>query len=205
MKKAILCTVLAVLLVLMPSCGSTGGMSEDEMRETFRTLIEASYELNNIYYGEGLPYDDDLEKMAYLLGVVTNLENLHVSYMPVAENAPYQTETEIREATAAVYSDDMCDLLFALAFEGMSTDDDETVSYARYIEQSGVLTVRIDLADDALPMGRTFDFSGMTVISERSGEIRASFPTEIDGKKSVDVKVTIIKTENGWRLDSPTY
>ena len=35
--------------------------------------------------------------------------------------------------------------------------------------------------------------------------IVASFPTSVNGEPSVNVKLTLVKTADGWRLDSPTY
>lgn len=199
MKRITAILLTAVLLLTLASCGGSG-MSEDEILNIYRDLIEASYVLNDVYYGDGLPYAEDPETMASLAGTSSRF-----SYMPVDKSAPYQSEAEIREATEAVFTKTMCDHLFTLAFEGMSTDSEETVSFARYIEQDGILTVRVDLAEDALPMGRTFDFDNMTVIADEGSVIRASFPSYVDGEKSVDVKITIVNTANGWRLDSPTY
>jgi len=209
MKKSLILAAVAALLapalaLALCSCGASG-LSNDEIRNTFRSLVEASYPLNDVYYGDGLPYERNDSVMAYLAGVSADTDGFKVSYMPVAEDSPYKSEAEIREATKAVFSDEMCELLFALGFEGMSTAEDETIAFARYIEQQEILTVRVDLAGDAIPMGRTFDFDAMTVIADEPDRIRASFPSSIDGKKSVDVRITIINTPEGWRLDSPTY
>ena len=204
--KKLLAAVLTVLLILpAAACASSSGLSEDEIRETYRALIEASYELNEIYYGSGLPYEADIDIMSALTGM--DAAALRVSYMPVAATAVYQSEAAIRAATEKVFSEDMCSHLFTLAFNGISVGEDveETVAYARYIEQDGVLTVRLGLDGEALPMGRTYDFAGMKVLQNEDGRIRASFPTAIDGEKSVDVRIALVKNADGWRLDSPTY
>lgn len=208
LKHRILRTLAAMasllLLSSLAACAKSG-LTDDEIREIYRTLVEDSYALNDVFYGDGLPYEENEAMMKYLTGVSADTDGFKVSYMPVAATAPYQSEAEIRSAAAAVYSDAMCSHLFTLAFEGMSTDDGTSVTFARYIEQDGVLTVRIDLADDAIAMGRTYDFENMTIIADEGSEIRASFPSMIDGEKSVNVKITIVKTASGWRLDSPTY
>ena len=198
MKRILSVFLTALLLLSLASCGS--GMSDGEIREIYRELVEASYTLNDVYYGDGLPFVNDPETMASLAGVSSRY-----SYMPVAKTAPYQSEAEIRQATEAVFSETLCEHLFVLAFEGMSTENEETVVFARYIEQDEILTVRIDLADESLPMGRTYDFDSMTIISQNKNRITASFETEMNGEKSVNVKLTLIKEEAGWRLDSPTY
>ena len=206
-KSPLLLILLPILLSLLSACGGSG-MSNDEITSTFQSLVEASYELNDVYYGDGLPFQQNESVMKYLTGVAEGTDGFRVSYMPVAEDSPYKSESEIREATKSVFSDSMCSLLFALGFEGMSAgdaDNSETVSFARYIEKENILTVRIDLADDAIPMGRTYDFSQMKIIADESSRIKASFPSYINGEKSVDVSITIVKTTDGWRLDSPTY
>ncbi len=194
----------ALLLALLAGCGGSG-MGKEEIRETFRSLVEASYELNEIYYGSGLPYEIDLATMMRLMGITAETETVYVNYMPVAEDAAYHSEAEIREATKAVFSDELCSHLFTLGFEGLRTETDESVSFARFIEQEGILTVRLDLKEESLPMGRTYDFDGMEILIEEPERIRASFPSQIDGKLSETVRITIIKTADGWRLDSPTY
>ena len=199
MKRILSFLLTAVLLFSLASCGGSG-LSDDAIRDIYADLIEASYVLNDVYYGDGLPFVNDPETMATLAGASSRF-----SYMPVDKSAPFQSEAEIREATLAVFSQPMCDHLFTLAFEGMSTGDDETVVYARYIEMNEILTVRIDLADEALPMGRVYDLSGMDILNQNGSRIVASFATSVDGKPSVNVKLTLVNTPDGWRLDSPTY
>ncbi len=198
--KRIAALLLAALMILtLASCGGSG-MNEEEIRDLYRDLLEKSYILNDVYYGDGLPFVNDPETMASLAGASSRF-----SYMPVDKSAPYQSEAAIREATEAVFSKTLCRHLFTLAFEGMSTEDEKTVVFARYIEQDEILTVRIDLAEEALPLGRTYDFDSMQIEMENGTRITASFDTKMDGENSVRVKITLVKEEKGWRLDSPTY
>lgn len=199
MKRILSFLLTAVMLFSLASCGGSG-LSDDEIRDVYADLIEQSYLLNEVYYGDGLPFVNDPETMAALAGASSRF-----SYMPVDKNAPLKSEAEIREATLAVFTKDMCDHLFVLAFEGMSTGDDETVVYARYIEMEEILTVRIDLAEEALPMGRVYDLDSMDILNQNGSRIVASFATSVDGEPSVNVKLTLVKTADGWRLDSPTY
>ena len=199
MKRILSFFLMAVLLFSLSSCGGSG-MSEDRIRDIYADLIEQSHILNDVYYGDGLPFVNDPETMTTLAGTSSRF-----SYMPVSKDAVFQSESQIREATLAVFTQDMCEHLFVLAFEGMSTEVDETVVYARYIEMSGILTVRIDLSDEALPLGRVYDLSSMDILNQNGSRIVASFATSVDGKPSVNVKLTLVNTPEGWRLDSPTY
>ena len=199
MKRILSFLLTAVMLFSLASCGGSG-LSDDEIRDIYADLIEQSYILNDVFYGDGLPFTNDPETMAALAGASSRF-----SYMPVDKDSPLKSEAEIREATLAVFTKSMCDHLFTLAFEGMSTDDEKTVVYARYIEMEDILTVRIDLADEALPLGRVYDMDTMDILNQSGNRIVASFATSVDGEPSVNVKLTLVRTADGWRLDSPTY
>ena len=194
----------AVLLALSLSACGKSGLTEEEIRDTAADLVEASYVLNDVYYGDGLPYIDDEELVAAMLGMSAGAD-ISVNYMPVAPESLYQTEDEIRAATAEVFSPSMCEILYEIAFSGISTEDEDKVAFARYIQQEEVLTVRLNLGDDAIDVGRTYDFSAMTVLIDEAERIRVEVPSFVDGEKSVSVRITMIKTADGWRLDSPTY
>ena len=56
-----------------------------------------------------------------------------------------------------------------------------------------------------MKLERTYDTENITVTKQKSGTVILSVPSFIDGKASDNVSITMIRTENGWRLDSPTY
>lgn len=82
---------------------------------------------------------------------------------------------------------------------------DVTASYARYIEQNGRLTVRLDLADEAYRLGREYALEEMKIASADKTSVTCVIPTYMDGEYSCDVKLRLVMTGSGWRLDSPTY
>lgn len=199
-------TALCVLIAsLMLSSCAASGLSEDEIRTTCKDLVEQSYALNDVYYGDGLPYTKDDAILEELLGFSPDDGGLVLDYYPVTADAAFQSEDEIRAATAAVFSPAMCEMLYEIAFSGVSTEDESKVAFARYIQQGDYLTVRTGLDTNAVDVGRTYDFAKMTVLIDEAERIRVEVPSEVDGKPSVNVRITLIKTENGWRLDSPTY
>lgn len=201
--KKLACLLAALLVLSLTACGGSG-MTEAEIRDTVKTLVEQSYVLNEVYYGEGLPFESDADKVAALLGMSAGSE-VSVYYMPVSEESPFASEAEIREATAAVFSPQLCGILYEIAFTGVSTEDEEKVAFARYIQQEDVLTVRLDLKETAAALGRTYDFDAMTLLVDEKDRVRVEIPSFVAGEKSVNVRITVIKTAEGWRLDSPTY
>jgi hypothetical protein len=73
-----------------------------------------------------------------------------------------------------------------------------------YIEQDGILTVRINLAEEAIPLGREYDLDSMKILENEENFVIAEIPTTMAGK-ALDVELRLVMTPDGWRLDSPTY
>ena len=202
----ILCLAISVLLcaLFVMSCG-VDYTDEDIIKEA-KALVEKSVPINVIYFGEGLPISaqdsEAAEKFAKENGF--SLEN--IQFLPVNEESPYKKIEDIKKATEKVYSKAYCEYLFSMAFEGYSTEDGTAAVYAKYLEdESGTLTVRIDLADNPLPK-RTYDFASCEVISKKDDKAMIKLDSYLDGVKEENkVTFTIVKEEDGWRLDTPTY
>ncbi len=207
--KKILPLLAALLCLSLLSCGSSKHTA-DEMRDVVEPLIEKSEELNEIYFGEGLPLTVDAdEAQAFYSSFDTDVEA--ISYHPVDKSCGYESIDDIKEATLEVFTEDYSDYLFTLAFTGISDvvndgvgDKTETSSYARYLEQSGMLTARIDLADDAITLGRVYRTEELEIVREKDNYVLVKIPTELNGKQC-DVELKLVLTNDGWRLDTPTY
>ena len=206
--KKIISSVLAVLLLLgCVSCAKTK-YTEDEIKAALESLIPASAELNEIYFGEGLPISGDEDEYAeYYDSLDTDVDTL--GYEPVAEDAKYHTEAELREATLAVFTEDYASFLFDRAFIGFSVtyDDETTVSaaYAMYIEMDGVLMKRVSVKDDAIPLGREYSIGELVIAKQKDDYVIVDVPTTVDGQTDVTVRLKLVMTADVWRLDSPTY
>ena len=237
MKKHIplLLTIAALTLC---SCGGSR-YDPAELQSALDTLLPPSFELNEIYFGEGLPATDDQALIDELYGTfAANVKSLN--YHPVAADCGYSSIEEIKAATEAVFTDDYAEYLYELAFSGIASDTaveetEETeeaelgegeyieaggeiegdysqpvmlnvrASYARYLEQNGMLTVRLDLAEEAYPLGREYKTAELTIVEEKGNSVTVSIPTWVDGAYDQDVELTLVYTESGWRLDTPTY
>lgn len=208
MKKRIAAAML--ILLTLTSCGG-GVHSEEEIRTVLDELLPKSFELNEIYFGEGLPMSNDKAMVEQFYGMFDS-DVEAINYHPVDVSCGYTTETEIREATLEVFTADYAEYLFGRAFSGISATFNEgeeqeytsTAVYAMYIEQDGILTVRINLDEEAIPLGRTYDLDGMELTENEENFVIAKIPTEMDGR-ALDVELRLVKTADGWRLDSPTY
>jgi len=214
MKK--LPILLITTLLLLSSCG--GKMSEEEVSAVLGELIPASYPLNEIYFGEGLPISDDRADVEAFYSAVGMDNDISLNYHPVSPEAAYTTVEEIREATLEVFSESYANYLFTMAFDGLSSvfneDTEEqltqTVSYARYMETDGILTVRMNVVDEAMPLNRTYDTNDIEIIRDKlsgaHGYLLVEVQSYVDGQPDVKVEVKLVKNAEGqFRLDSPTY
>ncbi|MBQ7923298.1 MAG: hypothetical protein IJ325_12125 [Clostridia bacterium] len=210
MKKALVCIVCMIMFVSLTSCRSY--YEKEEIGAALAELIPASMPLNEIYFGEGLPFADEEERIKKFFDTF-ELGETASNYYPVSESCGYENIEEIKEATRAVYSEDYCEYLFTMAFSGISdvfnegTEEEvkQTAVFARYIEQSGILTRRVLEEDDIIELNRTYDVSDFTVIINREEFVTAEVQSYVNGKKDTLIEIKLVLTPNGWRLDSPTY
>lgn len=202
--------LLLLLLLLFAACAPAH--DPVEAREALATLVEQSYALNEVYFGVGLPISDDREDVErFYASFDTDITS--INYHPVAADALFQSEDEIRTATEAVFSPAYCTYLFERAFTGISDIFDEgtetemtkIASYARYIQYNDTLTVRMDLADEAIPLLRTYDCANAEILRNRQNYVTFSVPSFVDGQPGEAVRIQMVRTDRGWRLDSPTY
>ena len=192
MIKRISIIFLAVAMIFsLVSCNSH---SDEEIIEAAKALIEKSYIINEIYYGKGLPITEEDS-----LGFASN-------YAIVDTSCGFATVDDIKNATAEVYAADYCEHLYLLAFEGLSTEDNASVSYARFIDDyTDKLTMLKEIRETGADLKRTYDFS--TIVVEKCVRDVATIKVMslVDGKEDKELKITLVYENEQWKLSTPTY
>lgn len=229
-KRSLALAAAAVLLLTaLVSCSPR--MTDDEARAAFGPLVERSLSLNEIIFGDGLP----VETAEFTIGKfleATSQTRETAAYLPVAADAPIQSEAALRAAIMAVYSEDYGGYLCRLLFDGVSDgDDDETalglanVIFARYRsftdvyrKEDSVLCVRVEIDEDKIDLAAvTYDYGTMTV--DRTGteggkdwvhvtvSAAASAGAEMTEPvtETIEVGLRFVREGDAWRLDSPTF
>lgn len=189
MKRKILCvlTVFVLLLALATLTSCSGKVSEEEAISEVTRLVKESYELNVIYFGDGLPYEDD--------GDERNL------YAPVAKDAPFVTKEALTYKTRTVFSNDYAASMIETAFQGAQDANGTTALYARYIVSSdGKLTVYKNIEGIEKKVNE-YDYSTVLITKISKRFIEAN----ITAKDGEVVEVILINQNGEWRIDSPTY
>ncbi len=220
MKRILRIAALVLAAVMIaPALVSCGKHDEGEIKKAAAELIEKSYEINKIFFGEGLPLAEEDEYASTFPGYDVPSPSVDpdsgddMTYYMVSPKCGYHSVNDIKNGTLAVYTAEYADPLFDMAFAGfaVTVGGDETtrtdaVSFARYMDTSaGYLGMR-KLADhEILALGRTYDTGNITVLKNKKNEARVSVPSFVNGKDAGNVELTLKMTGNGWRLDSPTY
>lgn len=224
MKRLLSVTALFITLAILVSStlvSCSKPISEEKALSVIKNLLTESVEINEIFFGHGLPYD----QMAYL----EKLEDIEDAksqpggqngvyypfYVPIDKKAKYQSENEIKEAALKVYSSEYCEYLFKLAFKGISSDSG-VVSLPKYYLSDGSpkrLLVRVLDPDEKeiMPVKREYDLSTIEFIKIGRIYITFSVRSIINGEPADTIKAVAIHEKRphdiryNWYLDTPTY
>ncbi len=196
---AVILTVSSLFYLYLPR------YDEAEVPGAAAQLIEASYEVNTIFFGEGLP--------TVGFGVEPD-EILGEDYAEVSEDSPYKTTAEVKEAALKVYTEDYCEFLFTKAFIGQVVDFEEPDSEdlgqtvqipARYLAFNGKFMVRKTDESERLKLEYTYDTANVRIVKKYAKKVKIAVPAFADGKPVGEEEFLMILTKDGWRLDDPTY
>lgn len=208
MKKTILKTFALVLVLCFGlSLCACSGMSDEEIKTLATGLIEASYEINEIFYGKGIDVDD----RKYELAKEQLYQDTDVKIAVYAEadmTYKYQTTNDLKAAALKVYSTSYCEGMFEIAFTGHKDPrNGAIVDYARFIDNEYArVAQRVDKEEQIFYQGRTYDMDSFTIIKHRAKYIIFEADSYIDGASAGRVKLKMVKDIDGtWKLDTPTY
>lgn len=185
---------LTVLLCMGILLGALSGcsvkMSDEEARSILSELVPLSLEMNGIFFGDGLPLEDEnAEPMESVTGG---------QYMRVSPTAKYQSIAEIKTAAESIYTAEyLQNSVYPMAFDGV--DD----ARPRYAERDGVLCRNLNSV--SFPLTDRLEFDRATVSDTGYEVIELSVPyTDADGAEKT-AKITLRQQNGKWLLDSPTY
>ena len=199
-------SILVVFLMIFTSVFTFSSCSSeppllDDVKEDFCLLIEASAEINEILFGAGLPvYEREDEKNSELYA---NLASQYDKYEYVSTDSKYITVEDIKIAAEKVYTAEYLSSVYMMAFDGYA-DEISGVTVARYLESEGWIfssTTYEPLIDGK----REFNYDTMKIVKPSSGDyVNIEIESSLNGE-DLTVTLAFSKTEDGWRLDTPTY
>ena len=201
MKKII--AVLSLILAAVLLAGCSAAPETEEIRTIAEELIEASYEINDIFFGEGLPAitrDSEfaIENYVYYMDYYDNYDFL-------TAECPYTHTDQSKALAAEVYSEDYLNSIYETMFIGVA-DETAGMLYARYLDTEEGLR-KSNVHQPLIEKKRIYDYDSMTVLKPTNGKyINVEFDTHLEGEtEMLRVRITIVREADGWRLDTPTY
>lgn len=201
MKKILSLALFVLVLLTAVSCGKAP--TAEEIRPTLETLVEASYEINDIFFGEGLPAIERDSEYAIKNYVYYMDEGGNYDY--VTPDCPYQTTDEIKAAAEKVYSSDYLASIYETSFIGVA-DPNAGMLYARYLDTDDGLK-KSNLHKAIITAKRIYDFDSMAVVKPSGTDyVNIEIDSHTEGSSDVlRIRLTLVNENGEWRLDTPTY
>ncbi len=197
MKKAITFLLFVCMMIpMLTSCSKPPELSEIKPR--IEMLLLEAIEINDIFFGEGLPVSG---------------EHTGAYYVAVDESAKYKTQAQIKEAAKKVYSSSYLTSIDKIIFEDFE-DSENDVTTPRYREVDGVLYKYIN-SDNLIKYVREYDTSTINIIKPSNSSYVAFEINSYGYILNTDtmkheltwkvIELSLSLEDSVWLLDEPTY
>ena len=258
MKKILSLFLTLVLLTLtLTACGG-GKPNVEDIKPRVIELIEASYEINDIFFGDGIDhvdYEAEYQKIidsyaeplaaaqkklaeaqAQLSAAKTDEEiaaaqkaiddaekevqkntymftkeeflaqyDTDLTYV-ITRSDKYLTVADIKAAAEQVYSKSYLMSIYETMFVGYIDNGLTDMIYARYYDGTEGLMILKD-ADVWVTAKRIYDYDTMQIVRPSSAnKITVLIDSHLEGETDIlPVRLSFIKQEGEWYLNSPSY
>lgn len=197
MKKLFLIFLSIIFVLSLAACAGKGPENE-VLLERFRELVTASAEINDVFFGKGLPtYSREEYAEAYEM-----TEGADPDYDFVTAEAKYQSIAEIKAAAEAVYTLDYLSSIYTLAFEGFYDRDIGHIP-ALYTEDSTGFA-KHNATEPKITETRAFDFASAKVLMKNDKYATVEVDTTCAGRAQ-RLRIRMKNQDGTWLLDDPTY
>ena len=210
-KTARILSLLLCLLMALP-LSSCGAPDLSEVKDRFVELIEASYAINDIFFGAGLETYTRDDEFATEHHIYDELSPGFDAYEIVTENAGYLDVESIKAAAEKVYSADYLKGIYTMAFDGYADTNTGSVTTARYLMDNYRLLRYAAGDEDPFDFldgrQRRYNFDSMKITPpSRASHVNVSVDSYLIGDEENILNVTLrfVLVDGEWYLDSPTY
>lgn len=214
MKKTLSVLLLgAIFAASLLSLSSCAKLDTTGLFEAAPDLIARSAVLNEIYYGEGIPYDKDSTPV----GSYYEADGAYLT------EAGFKTVEQLKNRTRVVFSAAYSEIIFGATLEGFAVEG-SGYTYARYTssqpeamrdEDETILVFVGEGVQNPYQIGKcTYDYTTLAIsdvgrdYAEVTLSVHTVFPPDEDhpnGREETAPMTVRFVYEDGWRIDSPTY
>lgn len=208
-KTAILLLALIMAAGVFSSCASEPPQL-GEVKDELVALVEASYGINGIFFGEGLETYARGGKFDREHHLYDGNDSEYASYEYVTEDCGYLFTEKIKTDAEKVYTLDYLEGIYTMAFDGYADENTGAVTTARYLDVNGWL-MKYAYGDsdpfNILPGKRVYDFDTMEIVKPSTAKyLNVEINSHLEGEtEQMKVTLRFKLTDDGWRLDNPTY
>lgn len=197
---------------ILSGCSNTPKV--EDVYDRVVELIEASYEINTVIYGPGLPTyerDSEFSEMNHVYFGVTEVG----SYEFVTERSKFQSVDQIKKCAEKVYSKGLLeDVIYKTMFEGYAVEDgagEAVYGLARYRDVSERFSVSVDKSEEGEDKNilftsmRIYDYATMNVQSlgrEDACAVTMDSWLPETPEKVENVELILVLQDGEWYLDS---
>ncbi len=208
MKKVLLKAVgvLVLIATLLPCVGCRNKAPElDEIYDRAVELVTDARELNNIFYGSGLPTYD--KNSVLYQDIYDNDTSAYKSeYSIVVERCEYRSVEELKEKAETVWSAELLEeQVYPMAFDGLTATVGTitSVSPARFQEDNGNFYC-LDGLENLKAL--IFDFSTMKIVNPSNAtRVFITLDAREEGtEESFSYRLVLTKENGVWLLDKLT-
>lgn len=208
--------LLCIGFTLGTMTGCAAAPQVEEIYDRVVTLIEASYEVNTVFYGPGLPVYRVDSEYAELNHVYYGFDQAGY-YEYVTPQSKFHSEAQIKAAAERVYSSQFLnDVLYKTAFDGYAIENGAggtAYGLARYQTFSENFCQSVSEDADGNDRNtlytamRIYDYSTMEVVSlGRSDACKVSMVSWLEDtpEQTERLEISLVLQDGQWFLDSFT-
>lgn len=214
---SLICIILTTSLLCSCNVGNkkTPPPALADIREELILRIENSKQVNEIFWGDGLPVIPIGSKEAEEVGLYTEQNLLTTDdygeweYVDPSRTALISIDA-IKALAETAYSDSFLKGVYTAQFDGLYDPVSATALDPHYYESESWIWKNANSKEEfpSIAKTRTFDFDSMKLDEDKSsGEriyvtLNCYFEGETESEKTT---LAFDKQEDGWYLSSPTY
>lgn len=208
LKRVILLTLVVIIAVFsMVSCAEENReYDEEEVLSAAKALIEKSKVLNELYYGEGIAYTDDMNASN---GIYFPADDFSV------KNFGIETVEDIKTLTRECFTVSLSNIIIGTKLEVVA-DSSGNQSYVRYYQKYDTLDeskpecIMVNKNAEVLLKDKvTYDYSTLSVKGAEGQTVKVTVAVTVENPDGdvqyKTLEIALLEEEGGWRIDSPTY
>ena len=200
--KRICSALLLAVLLITTTASCNRSYDEEEVISAAGELLRSAEILNYVYYGEGIKYYDTDES----IGVYKEAQSSHL------DELGFHSIEELKTLTEKTFSKEYSAIMYSSVLDTMR-DGENIVGYKRYydnINESGKNVFMVNTAYQPLFKSTiVYNYDSIEVDRVKKEKVFLKVSATVinsEGQsREVDIAITLIEEEAGWRIDNPVW